>query len=80
MIRTRTCAYQEVRNLRKFGMLCFFASVLRFGLLPYYRGFRLYFELYGKEMKVNLVRKFRQDPAITAVIITTAATLTSIKI
>ena len=31
-------------------------------------------------MKVNLVRKFRQDPAITAVIITTAATLTSIKI
>ena len=80
MIRTRTCAYQEVRNKRKFGMLCFFASVLRFVLVPYYRGFRIYFELYGKEMKGNLVRKFRQDPAITAVIIATAATLTSIKI
>ena len=61
-------------------MLCFFASVLRFVLVPYYRGFRIYFELYGKEMKGNLVRKFRQDPAITAVIIATAATLTSIKI
>ena len=40
-IRTRTCAYQWVRNIRflgKFGMLCFpKRAVLRFALLPYYR-------------------------------------------
>ena len=41
LIRTRTCAYQWVRNIRflgKFGMLCFpKRAVLRFALLPYYR-------------------------------------------
>ena len=39
LIRTRTCAYQGVRNVRffgKFGVLCFLeALVLRFALLPY---------------------------------------------
>ena len=41
LIRTRTCAYQGVKNIRffgKFGMLCILVtSVLRFALLPYYR-------------------------------------------
>ena len=50
LIRTRTCAYQGVRNVRclsggkkcsffgKFGMLCFCETpALRFTILPYYR-------------------------------------------
>ena len=41
LIRTRTCVYQGVRNVRfgKFSVLCFLVTpVLRFALLPYYRG------------------------------------------
>ena len=41
LIRTRTCAYQEVRNVFGFRKICFFCflvvPVLRFGFLPYYR-------------------------------------------
>ena len=41
LIRTHTCAYQGVRNIRsfrKFGVLCFLETpVLRFTLLPHYR-------------------------------------------
>ena len=41
LIRTRTCAYQGVRNVRffgKFNVLCFLEIPdLRFALLPYYR-------------------------------------------
>ena len=40
LIRTRTCAYQKVRNVRffgKFDVLCFPETpVLRFAILPYY--------------------------------------------
>ena len=41
--KKRTCAYQEVRNVRffwKFGVLCFLETpVLRFALSPYYRSY-----------------------------------------
>ena len=41
LIRTRTCTYQGVRNVRFFGksdVFCFLETpVLRFTLLPYYR-------------------------------------------
>ena len=40
LIRTRTCAYQEVRSFLfgNFGVLCFLETpVLKFALLPYYQ-------------------------------------------
>ena len=51
LIRTRTYAYQGVRNFRffgKFGLICFLETpVLRFSLLPSYRRYRhrSFFEL-----------------------------------
>ena len=62
LIRTRTCAYQWVRNVRffgKFDVLCFLEKlVLRFALLPYYRRFlhplthRMFSDVFrGIEMK-----------------------------
>ena len=47
-MRTRTCAYQGVRNNRfseNFGVLCFLETpILRFALLPYYRRVICYLE------------------------------------
>ena len=50
VIRTRTCVYQGVRNVRffgKLGMLCFLETpVLRFALLTYYRRMDPWLPLY----------------------------------
>ena len=52
LIRTRTCAYQGVKNVRfcgKFGVLCFLETpVLRFAFLSYYRRITNFFQMLNK--------------------------------
>ena len=63
MIRTRTCAYQGVRNVRffrNFGALCFLeAPVLRLVLLPYHRRYCIIMKAYyvNIEMLVQSLTK-----------------------
>ena len=61
LIRTRTCAYRGIKNVRfcgKFGVLCFLeAPVLRFNLLPHYRRIKVLATLWNNFETVLSVRK-----------------------
>ena len=62
LIRTRTSAYQGVKNsfFRKFGVICFLLTpVLRYALLPYYQRFVRVTFYSLKKMLLHLIGNLR---------------------